>query len=321
MTSDVVSVGPDTTVQEIARLLLDKRIGAVPVLDSTGTPVGMVSDGDLFARDEADRLARRDWWLEMLAEDSPADADLLSAQRSRELTASEVMSKPVITIGEDADAAEIARLFQSYKIKRAPVVRHGRVVGIVSRENLLRALEKTQAAHPAAQVRSWLLSGLSPQHDIAPSKSAPHPSQDGGPPTVSVFQRIVDGFADRERGHRADLRRAASEEHEKKVEAAFDQHITDDAWRKLMQGAREAADRGEEEFLLLRFPSELCSDGGRAVNVPEPDWPATLRGEAAEVYLRWEQELKPGGFHIAARVIDFPDGMPGDIGLFLTWRR
>jgi hypothetical protein len=70
-----------------------------------------------------------------------------------------------------------------------------------------------------------------------------------------------------------------------------------------------------------RFPSQLCSDRGRAINVSEPDWPATLCGEAAEIYLRWEHDLKPSGFHLAARVLDFPGGMPGDIGLFLVWLR
>jgi hypothetical protein len=55
------------------------------------------------------------------------------------------------------------------------------------------------------------------------------------------------------------------------------------------------------------------------VNVAGPDWPATLRGEAAEIYLRWERDLKRNGFRLAARILDFPDGIPGDIGLFLTW--
>jgi hypothetical protein len=71
--------------------------------------------------------------------------------------------------------------------------------------------------------------------------------------------------------------------------------------------------------MLLRFPSQLCSDGGRAINAPDPDRPATLRGEAAEIYLRWNRDLKPSGFHFTARVVDYPDGIPGDIGLFLVW--
>jgi hypothetical protein len=97
------------------------------------------------------------------------------------------------------------------------------------------------------------------------------------------------------------------------------EHIDEESWRRLLHQAREAAELGAKEFLLLRFPSGLCSDGGREINAPLPEWPKTLRGEAAEIYLRWERDLKPRGFHLAARVLDFPGGMPGDVGLFLVW--
>jgi hypothetical protein len=63
-------------------------------------------------------------------------------------------------------------------------------------------------------------------------------------------------------------------------------HITEESWRGLMHQARLAAERGESEFMLLRFPSQLCGDGGRAVNAGELHWPTTLRGEPAEIYLR-----------------------------------
>jgi hypothetical protein len=99
----------------------------------------------------------------------------------------------------------------------------------------------------------------------------------------------------------------------------IDRHISDESWRALVHQARQAAEHGEKEFMVLRFPSQLCSDGGRAVNAAEPDWPVTLRGEAAEIYLRRERDLKLNGFRLAARVLDFPGGMPGDIGLFLVW--
>jgi hypothetical protein len=117
----------------------------------------------------------------------------------------------------------------------------------------------------------------------------------------------------------SDAARAASDRRRKLVAALIEHHVLDDNWRGLLHEARQAAERGEKEFLLLRFPSLLCSDGGRAINAPEPDWPATLRGEAAEIYLRWERDLKPGGFRLSARVLDFPGGMPGDVGLILSW--
>ena len=70
---------------------------------------------------------------------------------------------------------------------------------------------------------------------------------------------------------------------------------------------------------MLRFPSQLCRDGGRLINIADAGWPATLRGEAAELFLRWEQELKPAGFRLSARVLEFPGGKPGDIGLYVVW--
>lgn len=70
----------------------------------------------------------------------------------------------------------------------------------------------------------------------------------------------------------------------------------------------------------MRFPSELCSDSGLKINNADLAWTETLRGEAADLYVRYERELKPKGFGMAARVVDYPNGMPGDIALFLVWQ-
>jgi hypothetical protein len=113
--------------------------------------------------------------------------------------------------------------------------------------------------------------------------------------------------------------RAAAAARRRTVQQLIDRHIGDETWKNLLQKARQAAEHGQKECLLLRFPHDLCSDGGRAINAPEPDWPETLRGEAAEIYLRWESGLKQHGFRLGARVLEFPGGFPGDIGLFLVW--
>jgi hypothetical protein len=86
-----------------------------------------------------------------------------------------------------------------------------------------------------------------------------------------------------------------------------------------MHWACGAAEHGEKERLPPRFPSAFRIDDGRAINVHEPCWPTLPRGEPAEIYLRWERDLKPRGFHLSARTMDFPGGIPGDIGLFLVW--
>jgi len=80
-----------------------------------------------------------------------------------------------------------------------------------------------------------------------------------------------------------------------------------------------AVAEGKLEALVYSFPSSLCSDGGRAVNNAEPDWPETLQGKAREFYERYEKFGRPQGYQLKAMVINFPGGIPGDIGLFLNW--
>ena len=105
MTSAVISATADTPVWDIAQLLLQNHISAVPILDKSGAPIGMVSEGDLVGRDETERDARREWWLALLAEGELLGPDFLSSLRHPERIASDVMSRPVITIGEDTDTA------------------------------------------------------------------------------------------------------------------------------------------------------------------------------------------------------------------------
>ena len=330
MTSAVISATGDTPVRDIAQLLLQNHISAIPILDNSGAPLGMVSEGDLVGRDETQRNARREWWLALLAEGESLSPDFLSSLRRPERVASDIMSKPVITVGEDTDTGEIARLLAAHRIKRVPVVRNGQVVGIVSRENLLRALASEERRHDVKSeegaVARTLADALAPlrwrferpHHETEPH-AAPITKPDDTSSAAADFRRLVADFENKEARRREDLRHSAEEERQHKAEELIGKHISDGSWRNLIHGARSAAEQGLKEFLLLRFPSQLCSDGGRAVNVPDPGWPATLRGEAAEIYSRWSHDLKPQGFHLAARVVDFPDGMPGDIGLFLVW--
>lgn len=327
MTRDVVAVRPATPVREIAKLLVDRRISAVPVVDDEGAPIGMVSEGDLIGRDESSREARRDWWLDILAEGETVKSDFLANLGNNERLARDIMAGPVVTIGEDADAAEIARLLQSYRIKRVPVVRNGRVVGIVSRADLLRAIAQEPAAIPPHKVGllASAIAGLDERFGFRrspepPPQMAAAPSEPCEPGFQAAdFRELVQDFEHRQDRTREEEHRAAAEQRQRRVGQLINEHISDQNWQDILHRARHAAENGEKEFMLLRFPSHLCSDRGRAIDVTEPDWPATLRGEAAEIYLRWERDLKPRGFQIAAQVVDYPGGVPGDIGLFLIW--
>lgn len=328
MTKDVAMVSPDTAVDEIARLLLARGISAAPVIDAAGAAMGMVSEGDLIGRSEADREARRDWWLALLAEGEELHTDFLRTLRQPQRTARDVMTAPVVTITETTEAAEIARILKEYRIKRVPVVRDGRVIGIVSREDLLRALAGSLDHQPVSKAHTTshgFLSGafaaidnrFHHDHDhAAPAEPRETPEPEL---TATGFRNLVVGFEHQKTERQLEAHQDAMQLRRGKVKQLIDLHFSDEAWRSTLRQAHEAAERGETEFMLLQFPSDLCSDGGRAINAPLPDWPKTLRGEAAEIYLRWEHDLKPRGFSLAARVLDFPGGMPGDVGLFLAW--
>ncbi len=332
MTRDPVTVTADTPTPEIARILLAHEISAVPVVDDRGAPVGMVSEGDLLGRGEAGREARRDWWLALLAEGEALDANFVASLRNRRLTAREIMSAPVVSVAKTTEIGEIARLLEAHRLKRVPVLREDRLVGIVSRADLLRAFA---AEHSAPQglahgsrrpgvvgdIMSSIEAHFGHQHDAPTPHQPRQPSPDSKKAglTAADFRALDSDFQHHYLEHEQEARRLAAEQRHQRVIELIDHHIGDESWRSLLNHAREAAGRGERELLLLQFPAELCADRGRAINAPSPDWPRTLRGEAAEIYSRWERDLKPGGFRLTARVLDFPGGFPGDIGLFLVW--
>jgi CBS domain-containing protein len=145
MSKPVVSVHPDTPAREIARLLLDKRISAVPVVDDDGAALGIVSESDLIRPERAGREAWRQSWLEIFAEGEPLAPELLAWLQSQSHSARAVMSVPAITVSEDTELDEVARVLVTHRIKRVPVVRDGRVTGIVARDDLLRALAASKA--------------------------------------------------------------------------------------------------------------------------------------------------------------------------------
>ena len=150
MSKPVMSVHLDTPLREVARLMLDKGITAVTVIDDNGAPIGIVSEGDLIHPERAAREARRQSWLEVFAEGEPLAPELLDWLHSQAHSARAVMSAPVITVSEDTELGEIARVLVTHRIKRVPVVRDGRVTGIIARGDLLRVLAASPKDLPAA---------------------------------------------------------------------------------------------------------------------------------------------------------------------------
>jgi CBS domain-containing protein len=145
MTAKVITVTPDTPVEQVARILLEHRISGVPVVDPERRVVGIVTEGDLMRRPELETERRRPWWLGMIADERARAEEYTKTHGSR---AEHVMTRNVVTVTEDTTVAEIAHLLERHRIKRVPVVRDRTLVGLVSRANLIQGLAAPRPAAP-----------------------------------------------------------------------------------------------------------------------------------------------------------------------------
>jgi CBS domain-containing protein len=146
MTTDVITVDPDMTVQALAALLAASGISGAPVVDPSARLVGIVSEGDLLHRAEIGtarrhRVRRRSWWLDHFAADQARDY-----VKSHGRTVKDLMTRDVATVNENTELAEVAALLEAKRIKRVPVMRDGKMVGIISRANIVRAVGATKGA-------------------------------------------------------------------------------------------------------------------------------------------------------------------------------
>jgi CBS domain-containing protein len=165
MTPNVLSVPPDASVATVAQLMLEKRISGVPVIDERGKLAGIVSEGDFLRRAETGTGRRRPRWLEFfMGPGRLADEYVrLSGRKVRD-----VMTHEVRTVPPDEPLEQIVRLMERYNIKRVPVVDNGRVVGIVTRANLLHAVasfagEIAPLSAADAAIRDRILAALKDQ--------------------------------------------------------------------------------------------------------------------------------------------------------------
>jgi CBS-domain-containing membrane protein len=162
----VIAIGEDATVPEAAKLLADHGISAVPVVDKKSRVIGMVSEGDLLHRAETGTERRRSWWLEMVSSTNQLAGEYIKSHSGK---VTDVMTRDVLSVTEETAVADIAVLLETNRIKRVPVLRDGKLVGIVSRANLVRALATTinEAADTAEaddrSIREKLLAELKAQ--------------------------------------------------------------------------------------------------------------------------------------------------------------
>lgn len=142
MTRPVVTVPADATVFAAADILLGSRISAAPVIDADGKMVGIVSEADLMNRPEIGTVPSSSWLQRLLTDDAVLSRNFI---RSHSHHVADVMTRDVVTAGERTGLKDIAALMQRHHVKRVPIVRDGKVVGIVSRANLLQGLLAREA--------------------------------------------------------------------------------------------------------------------------------------------------------------------------------
>ncbi|MGD0108905.1 MAG: CBS domain-containing protein [Rhodopila sp.] len=145
MTAPAIVVRPDTNMAEVASLLASKHFSAVPVCRPDNTLVGIVSESDILRPFRESSRARRDWWLGVIAEGEELPQDFLDYLRRDTRTAADVMVHHVHTAEEHTTVPQLAELMLNHAIKRLPVLRDGKVVGVVSRADLVAAIVRSPA--------------------------------------------------------------------------------------------------------------------------------------------------------------------------------
>ena len=164
MTTDVATVSPEASLRDIAQLLRTRKISGVPVVQPDGRILGIVSAGDLIGHTSIVGERRRSWWLNLFDDEAASARDYI---KTHGRSAQDVMSANVITVEETATLADIAELLHRHHIKRVPVVRDGRLLGIVTRSNLLQGLASREMAKAGPMddesIRQMLLRELEDQ--------------------------------------------------------------------------------------------------------------------------------------------------------------
>ena len=164
MVSPVITVKPSSSVKEAAKIFLERRISAAPVVDDQGKLVGIISEGDLMHRAEAGTERHRSWWLRLLTAEETLAAEYVKAHARK---VADVMTRDVITAGPETPLHEIAVLLEKNSIKRVPIVKNGQLIGIVSRANLIQAVASARKGPEIplsdAAIRDRLLAHLKAQ--------------------------------------------------------------------------------------------------------------------------------------------------------------
>lgn len=154
MTAQVTFVAPHSTVQQIARIMADKRISGLPVVSERGEVIGMISESDLLRRTELGTEDNQEFGHTWLPEPEESARRFAKSHGRR---AHDVMSRPVVSVADDAELRDVAQVLQRHGIKRVPVIRDGKLVGLIARSDIVRALSEVPAAKGDVRLGSGII--------------------------------------------------------------------------------------------------------------------------------------------------------------------
>lgn len=146
MVKPVLTVKASTSVLDLAKLLSEKRISGLPVVDDNGALIGIVSETDLLHRAETGTEKKRKWWMQVLVDSEALARDFVKTHGTR---TADIMCPYVISVSADADLKHVAETLDANNIKRVPVMEGDKLVGIITRGDLVRALVAAQFKLPA----------------------------------------------------------------------------------------------------------------------------------------------------------------------------
>ncbi|MBB4200641.1 hypothetical protein CCR94_00145 [Rhodoblastus sphagnicola] len=320
MKSPAVTVRPDDSTRRAAEIMIRLRVSGLPVVDGENRPLGVISETDFRYADEAERAKQREAWLRYVSEGQEMSPRYLEALEREADQIQRIMAAPAICIDEDASLVEAAELLARHRIRRLVATRNGKVTGVISRASLLRFFAPERPPARPLPTPDEFEQAIEAAGLPAPKPTA-QASQPDGVASAAELKKLVGDFERRKAELKGDAARAAHGQRDEAIKHLLRAKFSDGEMKQLLSLAFEAARRGETGCVAMTFPAALCADGGRTINLPSPDWPASLRGKAADFFLRWEKELKPLGYALSARIASFPDGFPGDAELSLMWGR
>lgn len=133
------------------------------------------------------------------------------------------------------------------------------------------------------------------------------------------LKRIADDVDMKKAREAFELEKKRDAERQKLHDAFFQREIHPEVKQRVSAAVRRAAEAGQREILVVSFPSSWTTDRGRRINNSETDWPESLDGFAKRAYDYFATELRPAGYKVRAEILNFPGGIPGDVGLYLSW--